>query len=353
MDRRILYLAIVVFCISLLCLEFLYIPYLNSEIELKFTFDSVYYLKRSSSLISDNNIDPVAILEMAVTNKLGPLLLGFIARNNHHTIWLINLALYIGSMNSIVRRLNLSPISFNLFVLCNLISWISLVSLNKEIFIILTIALLLKYLEKLRLQDLFMCLMAAIMVRWQMVLFVVIIMFLYSRLMPFKRKRKLHLILFLVFVSVSLPLYTESVLESIEFWRAQSMKRVGVGSGLYLVWINMDQAGLYVLSFVFKLIHLTILNLVSFISYPKINLSYFHNFAEVLQSFSFVLLYIKILMKRNYFVSNNIMYISAFYFMIFVTVQIFTPRYLYGGYIFMSILASQHKGSNQAFRVKN
>lgn len=325
--------------LSFLILEFIEIPFLLDKGAIKFAFDTNTYLDRANELSNFNSISLFTFFEMAISNSFGPVILGAITSNNYYLIWLFNLIVYFICSSYLIRVLDLKASFFHLLIFINVITWISIVSLNKEIFAFASLAALVYFMQKKNLYRFLILIISSFLVRSQMVFFVLVIVFVFSKFMLFKNYRRLHIVIFLLLMSLTLPIYTEALRGSIEFWRNQTIALRGEGSGLYMVWINMDKNFLYMFSFPFKLIHLTVLNAIEFLINPKIELKYFHNFAETLQSFSFIFLYFVLLKKkvlRTF--QNDLFYISAFYFMIFVAVQIFTPRYLYPGYILLTIL---------------
>jgi len=333
------YFFIIITLISFILLQFIEIPELEHN-NLQFAFDSQTYLNRADELLKYSTISLITIYEMAISNSFGPVILGAITSNNYYLIWFFNLGLYFICSFYLIRVLDLKSSYFHLLIFINVISWISLVSLNKEIFVFASIASLVYYMQKKNLYRLLILILASFLVRSEMVLFSLVVVVLFSNFMLFKKKRGLHVFLFLVLISIALPIYTAHLRASIEFWRERTLSvRYIKGSGLYMLWINMDKNYFYIFSFPFKLIHLTVLNAIQFLIKPNINLNYFHNFAETLQSFSFIILYYFLyLNKKLKTLSNDYLYIAIVYFIIFVTVQIYTPRYLYAGYVLLSIL---------------
>lgn len=327
--------------ISLIVLVFLEIPSLNHDLEIKFFFDTETYLKRAELFSKLDKFNIYVLYEMAVTNKFGPVLLGYLSNNNYYLIWIFNMIIYIVSSNYIIKSLHLNPAIYHTISLLNCITWISLVSLNKEIFVFPSIAALLYYLDKKSIISFLLLIGFCFLVRWQMALFAIVVAFAFSKFMIFKDKRLLHVLGLLFLISIYLPIFTEDLRYSIEFWTAQAMDRSGGGSGLYQVWINWDMNFLYFISFIFKLIHLTILNFISFLGNPSVVLTRFHNFAETLQSGVFLACYMMIYRRRRKLsLNNDLVYLIFFYFIIFVAVQIYTPRYLYAGYLLITILLS-------------
>jgi hypothetical protein len=331
---------------SLILLFFVGIPSFDYEIPLKFMFDSKTYLNRAENLSKIESLGFGTLYEMAISNSFGPVLLGYFAGNNYFLIYFFNITLYFVCSTYLIRALDLKVFQFHVLIFINLISWISIVSLNKEIFVFATFASLVLYFQKKTFFYLLLLVFTSLLVRTQMLIFSAVIVFVFSDFMLFKNSRKSQVFLFLGALSVLLPFYIKGLIESIEFWREQTMESRGnEGTNLYLVWINLDRKFLYFISFSFKLLHLTVLNAIQFAVNPKINLLYFHNFAETAQSFSFIILYFSILKNKLYkTLSNDFLYISFFYFIIFVTVQIFTPRYLYPGYILLTLLLTSRNG---------
>lgn len=336
------YVSIVL--VSFLLLHLIAIPSLNGDIKLKFYFDTLTYYERAKLFSNEQPFSFLGLYEMAINNTFGPVVLGFVTNNNPYLIWVINLVIYFICANYLIKILDLKIPYFHLLVYLNLITWISIVTLNKEIFIFASLASLIYYLNNKNLLSLTLVILSGFLVRWQMVLFSLVVIVLLSRVYMPKDNRKFNLISLLLGLSILLPIYLSDYISSIQYWRNYSISIHGEGTGLYEYWTMMDANFLYIISFPFKLLHLTVLNAIDFLIFPKINLDYFHNFSEILQSFAFIYLYFIIFIKKGLRkLNNDILYITIIYFIIFVVVQYFTPRYLFGGYILLCILISREK----------
>ena len=211
------YSTILIIIISFILLIGISIPFLQNEIEIKFAFDSIAYLERATTFSSQEGVNFLFLLDMALNNSFGPVILGYLTSNNPYLIWFFNVVVYFSCSFYIIKTLNLKSYLFHTIIFINTISWISLVSLNKEIFCFISIAALVHYLQKKNIYRFMILILCAYLVRWQLVLFFFVIVFLFSRFMLFKKNRKLHVFLFLIGLSLTLPIYTKDLLVSIEF----------------------------------------------------------------------------------------------------------------------------------------
>ncbi|MDB2639673.1 hypothetical protein N9Y63_02300 [Akkermansiaceae bacterium] len=339
-----------IFFIASLLLSSFYIPFIQGNSDVKLTFDSKTYLYKSSELASKNDKMLEQLPTLVRKNFFGPVFLAFFTKENPYIIFAFNLILYFVSSTYLIKTLKLRCYVFHGLVFLNAISWISLISLNKEIFIFGSVAMMVTFLKRGKWFWFVLLVLLSSLVRWQLVAFMLLAIFFLSKYMVFRRKRFVHVLLMLSMVTLLIPVYSKGLMSSILFWREYNMSlRDKEGSNLFLVWLSMDQNFLYFLSFPFKILHLTSLNAIIFLSDRTIDLKRFHNFAEVLQSFAFITLYLRLWVRRRIFtLKNDFLYLSILALIFFGAMQGFTPRYLFFPYILLAVFLSQRGGFARA-----
>ena len=186
---------------------------------------------------------------------------------------------------------------------------------------------------------LLLSIISAIFVRWQMLLFIIALTFLFNKINPFKEMAKLSLILLLVFVSI-LYYFNLDQFENFNAIAQLGQETATEGTGLYNYFINIQNSSPvgYVFAFIPKFLFLFI-GLIA--RYSKfLDKAEFYNYTIVfIQSLLNLFTLFKLYRNKIYF--NNIFLFSAIvYCIIFSLSPIYSPRYLFTAYILMAISLS-------------
>lgn len=322
----IIWLAILSFV--MFYLAFFGIDALEENSNLQFFADSSTYHKIFNGEIWLG--DGIAGWIGVARNFLGPLLILKISGNNYYVIAAFNCILFIYSLIKISHILNLNSYKFLLILLLNPITISSLMSVNKEIISFLFIACLFSYIEKKSWINFLVCFVLALMVRWQLVIFFILICLAYSRLNLLKTHR--YLFLAFIIIAASIIFYLAADLLSPINLNFSSSAAEHDGSGVWTNLVELQNNGYYFAVFLFKALHL-LFGLSANISKILSPDSFYNDVIQTLNAVSFVILFFILTMKRKFTMSNDIFFISVIYLIIFSISPIYAPRYLYPVYI--------------------
>lgn len=325
--------------ILLSCFLFFYMPCVNGNCAVKFYFDSLYYLEYSDQNSLHDFSDFLGFL---FTNRLGPYLVYKICQGNNFLILVFNsLILWYSLLRINDLRIIRSPLLW-----INLILVITTVSISKEIFIVLYSSLLYSFIEKKKLKFAVWLIIISIFVRWQLLAATSLIIFYISFHKIINKRTMTYLFLgvFILTYSYVVKNFVIGVQESINYWVNKSIETRGEGLGIYLSITGYDRQGFYFLTFLFKFIFLAISGAIKFLFSFNLDLDYFHNFAEVTQSFGFIFILRKWKLIRSSIEKEHLMVLTLLA-IFFTAVQIFTPRYLFPIYLYSLILWQKTKKS--------
>jgi len=315
----------------------LYKPCIDGSCSLKFYFDSLYYLDYAQENSISNFSDFLILL---LANRLGPFLTYKICQGNSFLILLFQSLILWYS----IFRINDLKIIRSPFLWLNLILIISTVSISKEIYILYYVSILYTYIERKQVKYALILILISSLVRWQLLAcsFLIIFYISFHKLINKKITTYLFIIGFLIAYSMVVKIFVANVEESINFWVNESIKKRGDGIGIYMLLTGYDKLGGYFLTFFFKFIFLAISGALKFLITFNFDPDYFHNFAEVSQSFGFIFLLFKWKRIRS-MVSKEHLISLLILAIVFTAVQIFTPRYLFPVYLYLIILWQKSK----------
>lgn len=181
---------------ALLFYQFVIVP-AQQLYEIRFGADSDTYISYAESLDYESLISVSA-------NYFGPVILLRLLQNNLFLVAILNCIVFVSIYFLIQKYYNLNYTKFSLLLLINPMLFMSLATLNKEIFGMASVVLTLCFIKSGKKRLLFSSLIFAIFTRWQQVLVILTFLAIISRLNPFKKR--ISAILFLIFfVSVVYP----------------------------------------------------------------------------------------------------------------------------------------------------
>jgi hypothetical protein len=165
--------------------------------EIRFGADSETYVSYAESLDYENLISVSA-------NYFGPVVLLRMLQNNLLLVAELNCAIFIWMYLLIQKYYDLKFIKFSILLLVNPMLFMSLATLNKEIFGMASVVLTLCFVKSGKKILLLLSILFAIFTRWQQVLVILTFLAMSSKFNPFKKR--ISSILFLVlFVSLIYP----------------------------------------------------------------------------------------------------------------------------------------------------
>lgn len=267
-------------------------------------------------------------------NFLGPLIILKLTGANYYLILLFNVVLMYIALRLFAGSLDLKASRLLLVLLLNPLTLSSLLSVNKEIVSIVVMALVIRGFRARSVLAFLLALPLSLLVRWQLTLFVLAVLGIASVLNPLRRYRWLSFAGALIFMSilyVKLSFVFEGIQENFDSAAAKYQ-----GSGFYEALVALQGKGLYWLAFPVKAAHLLfgmglrfdrLLNPVGF----------YNDVVQLLHSTAMLGMFIALVRSGRARISNDLVYISVIYILVFAMTPIYVPRYFYPVYILWAL----------------
>ena len=219
-------------------LYFVYVsPSLDGTSDLRIGADSFTYLwnagiHRNALAARWGLSDGTTPVELISTggSLIGPVVIGRLLRSNF-LILCFNYILFFFAVRLFAKSVPLRAPLLMLLLLVNPAILVSLLTLNKEILVLVSLAMFCKYISsdgRSRLL-LFGALLVALFARWQQFLIIIVYLMLVGGLNPLRQRRKMTICLLVLFITISAPflLSTIYVLDS-----ADILERLGSSDSL-------------------------------------------------------------------------------------------------------------------------
>jgi hypothetical protein len=312
---------------------------IKGEIDFEFYADSETYIEFAAE---KHKYEEIVLL---FPNLIGPTILLDIVNSSFTAVFIINILIVIFFYNTLIKEYSINRYMLLTYLLISPMFFSSIIAINKEIVSILAIAFFYKYYKSKSIFDLILSLASSIFVRWQMLLFILILFILLTKINPFRLKPKWTLFFLLLLISI---FYYINIDAFEKFNTIAELGQVGSseGSGLFNFFIQLQNSGPlgYLIAFFPKFIFLFI-GLIA--RYSKfLDTAEFYSYTIVLtQSFLNLFILYKLLTKKISF--NNIFLFAAIvYCIIFSVSPIYAPRYFFPAYILIVLAISNNKTDN-------
>lgn len=318
---------------GILFLYFFGIPALEGTIQYQFYADSATYHKIASGEFGE--YDSWRAMLSLSSNLLGPLLILKLAQQNYYVVLCLNIVLFCLSVELIQRAIksNASSLHIYILLLANPITVSSLLAVNKEIFSLFSIALLLYGLARKQFLILALALVFSLLVRWQLVLFDLVAIFCCTQFNILKHRRLAFILLLLIAASILIWML-DSVVYSVRNFNFSEQSYDG--SGLYDLLIWAQKHGLYWLAFIPKSLHLLFgLGVRMDRLFDPTNL--YNDVWQLLHSTALLVVFVTLLVRRKFKLQSDLIYLSVIYLTIFALSPIYVPRYFYPVYVLWAI----------------
>lgn len=318
-------LIVLMLAFSALGLGFLYFIG-NNQLEetfptLQFFADSNTYIKTYRGEV-DNGV-----LIRVDGNYLGPLAVLSVFQGNNYLILIFNVCVFIFSIIHISRGLKLNSLRVAIFLLMSPLTISSLLSVNKEIFLLPFLAFILNaYLRKSFLSTL-LAFCFSLLVRWQLGIFYIALILIIKWRTVFSSRAKL---LFAMLAGVSVVyLLIQPIIQPILLYVQLSFDNYqDGGSGLFERVLQLQNKGLYFLIFPVKAFHL--------LFGMGFKIDKIFNPVELYNDFfvaghcavTFVVFSV-LAFKRKISLKFDFIFVAAIFLVFFCATPIFAPRYLY------------------------
>jgi hypothetical protein len=263
-------------------------------------------------------------------NFLGPAFLVRLLGGNYYLIMLFNVLVLYFSAASMARSLHLDVLRFTAVLLLNPITVSSLLSVNKEIISVAFLALLLVAYTRRSFIALVCAALISILVRWQLLLFLLVLLGFTTQLNPLRHRRLTLLIMLLIGMSL-LYVLLSPVFEAIR----QSVERTAgeyQGSGFFDWASSIEERGGYALVFPLKALHLLFgLGLRFDRLFAPVDI--YNDVWQLLHSTASLVMFLLLCLSRRVSLRNDLIYLSVVYIVVFSISPIYSPRYFYPVYV--------------------
>lgn len=313
--------------IGALFLHYVGIEALQHEIKFQFYADASIYHQYLGEAVS---VIPPEELVQLLKNFLGPWLILKLAHSNYYAVMGLNIIIFWLSIELIARATQAKRVLLYILLLANPITLSSLLSVNKEIISLLVVATLIHSIANGSRWGLFLALVCSILVRWQLSIFCLNVIFAFSSLNPLHKKRLFFCALLLCMASV-LAVATSAAINNID---AFNLEEDGYkGYGLFNFLVAWQELGFYWLVFIPKSLHMLFgLGLRVDRLLNPVNL--YNDVWQLLHSMAMLLIFVMLFVSRRISIKNDLMFLSIIYLIIFMLSPIYVPRYFYPVYIF-------------------
>lgn len=314
---------------------------LDGEINFQFYADSLSYER----IYREASLNSLSDLITFNANFLGPLLILDLFDNSREWVLFFNICVLFFILYLVRGAVDVSAVLFLALLFLSPFTFFSLLSVNKEILSILCLALIVVWTVRRGFIYLLCALLCSIMVRWQLSLFVLAVFISFSALNPLKRRRLLYVCLVLLVISFVYPLvsgFFERVNEI-----ADDGSLSGGGSGLYSLFNDIQQRGGYFLVFIPKALQAMygMVFKLDDIFNPDAG-PFYNRIVVALHCVAAFALFLVTVLRRRLRVSDDLVFISIIYCLIFVLSPIYAPRYFYPVYFLLCLVNARDLSSN-------
>ena len=316
-------------------------PSLTDETGDHIAADANTYMYFADSLREGRN-EPWVLYSMATfpNNLWGPVFLGLLIRSTV-AIVVVNYTILFFAIWLLHRALDLKLGLLFFLILMNVTTFISLLSLNKEIFDLLVIGLFIYYLghgsRGRRRVALVAALVISVICRFETTVCIVAYLVIESRCNIFRRQRKTTLAIVLLALSISLPASITGLMSM----RLDEALLTGSSGSIMLLLDNLQLHYLFFVAVIPKILDNLFAQLISFNSWPSYNLEDAANtFFLFGNNMANLVLIALLIFKKRFSLGRNLVYfacLSAIFMSISPVIQ---PRYFYGVYIVLCVDAA-------------
>lgn len=306
---------------------------LDEIIDLRFFSDSTVYESEYYELISLSVVD----IFFHNPNYFGPQVILRILSGDRVLVLLLNILLFFISFNFFYKSLDINKGLLTFFVLINPITFSSLLSINKEIFVLLASSLICYSIEKRKPIYFFLAQVLSIIVRWQFfAYFVIVFVF---RLINKKLGTSFLIINFLFLIVLSFLGGSIALFFPNQFEIGLTGDSEWSGSGLWGILITLQSYGMYFFTAPIKVFH-SIFGILFYFSNLFSPISFYNDVVVMLHSLSFLVLFVYFLSIKNK-VYDEQFYLIVTFCIFFGLSPIYAPRYYYFAYLLLSVYVSR------------
>jgi hypothetical protein len=333
---------IVAYSVTTTFLFFYYgLPSLEGKIPQQMYADSVTYEQAAEFLAVGDELVSIG------GNYLGPVLVLRVFSSDRILIYFFNLSLLFLSGTIAFKYLNINRSIFMLAILSSPLLLFSTFGVNKEIFLLPFSICLLLFMQRRTAIWLSCAVLSGLFVRWQIVVFVALVLLVTSQINPLRKNRLETLVVLIAALSIAYPLFASEALESIEQISIEGAREEAgsQASGIYSKMQEIQRSYGYFLVVIPKTIQLLV-GFLSRFSFAEIELNFWNNFVIMSQCLHNLILLGAAIVYKKFDLSENCFFLICIFAVMFAVTPVFAPRYFYPIAIWLAIwLASANVNS--------
>jgi len=335
MTFRLTYLILVIYLLILwVFLNIWGIDAINGVIDFEFYADSETYMEYAK--------DGITFFEMILFNPnlIGPVYLARFLGNNYNLIFFLNAFILFYSYKLVTTNFKVNRYLLLFLWILSPMMISSVLSINKEIVAVLSSIMVLVYIKNGKYLYLAGAICLGLFVRWQQVLFVLLLASLFSNLNPLRNKMFLSFILLLLGISILYPLATIGTVQEM-IVASEDVNNADGGSGIYFLLNELQSKPfMYTILFIPKLIFLLFSTLTRVGTFGKLD-SFYNDTIVFAQCVCYLFISILLVIKKKISFKNLFFFSALIYCLLFTLSPIFAPRYLFIFYILSAVAVSE------------
>ena len=310
---------------------FLFLHYIGNE-QLEETLPTVQFFADSNTYIKTyrGEGDEGAVIRVD-GNYLGPITILNILQGNSYLILLFNVLVFAISIICIANNLKIDSLWVSIFLLISPLTISTLLSVNKEIFLFPFLALAIAAFLRKSILLFLMALFIALMVRWQLAIFYLVLILIIRWGAAFFTRAKIliGILATLSIVYLALIPIIEPVLQYVQL---SFDNYDDIGSGLFRGVLELQNSGLYFLVFPIKAFHL--LFGMGFKIDKILNpIDLYNDFFVAGHCLIAFLVFSLLIIKRKLSIKSDLIFVTGVFLIFFCITPIFSPRYLYFAFV--------------------
>lgn len=305
-------------------------PSLDGENNTQFYADTRTYEKAYEN---GRDIDTFSVDE----NYFGPLVLLKLTNSDRYLNLLLNFIFFIVSISVLAKTFNFSKLRFVALLCLSPLFFSSLIFVNKEIISFVSLVFLLNHIKNQKLFPLFACIILAFLTRWQLVVFIALTVVYFSKLNIVRSRGYVPILILLASISIVYPLCLPifSHLNQV----AANGALENTGTGLYSWFIQIQNAGGYIIIFPFK----ALLLMFGMALKPGNMITHQNFYLDIVITLHSIVALIILglaLLKKS--ASKQLLLVVAILYLVFFTLSpIYATRYTLPVYILMCLILAE------------